>query len=164
MNRRVLRHGSAPTRTNCCSSSLWLELTLIVGAGRIGGAIAKRYGQSPAVGEIIIGVLLGPSLFGWIAPHAFNFVFRSAPPEPLQILSSLGLVLLMFQIGLEFDFSQLMRRTNRTAVLRVSLACLALPFSSGFVLGLFMTPGAMSPAARVDSALFVATAFSITVA
>ena len=97
-----------------------LELTLIVLAGRLGGLLAKRCGQSAAVGEIIVGISLGPSLFGAFAPHAFDDVFRSAPPEPLTILSNLGLILLMFQIGLEFDFSHLRERVNRAAVLRVS--------------------------------------------
>src|SRR5258708_699484 len=138
-----------------------LELTLIVLAGRIGGALAKRCGQSTAVGEIIIGIALGPSLFGLLAPHAFDYVFHSAPPEPLTILSNLGLVLLMFQIGLEFDFAHLTERVNRAAVLRVSIACLALPFACGFTLGLFVAENA-SPAARINTALFVATAFSIT--
>jgi Kef-type K+ transport system membrane component KefB len=139
-----------------------LELTLIVLAGRIGGAIARRYGQSAAVGEIIIGILLGPSLFGWLAPRPFDFVFHSAPPEPLQVLSSLGLVLLMFQIGTEFDFAHLTHPTSRAAVTRVSLTCLVLPFLSGFALGFLMAPASESTGARLDSALFVATAFSIT--
>ncbi|MDP9082505.1 MAG: cation:proton antiporter [Pseudomonadota bacterium] len=138
-----------------------LELTLIVLAGRLGGALAKRCGQSPAVGEIIIGILLGPSLFGLIAPDAFNYVFHSVPPEPLTILSNLGLVLLMFHIGLQFDFAHLREQVNRGAVLRVSLACLALPFVSGFALGLLMARD-FAPANRLDMALFVATAFSIT--
>jgi len=138
-----------------------LELTLIVVAGRVGGILAKRCGQSTAVGEIIIGICLGPSLFGLLAPRAFDYVFHSAPPEPLTILSNVGLILLMFQIGLEFDFAHLAERLNRAAVLRVSSACLAIPFACGFALGLFIARDA--PAARrVDTALFVATAFSIT--
>jgi Kef-type K+ transport system membrane component KefB len=139
-----------------------LELSLIVLAGRVGGAIASRFGQSPAVGEIVIGILLGPSLFGWISPHTFNFVFHSAPPEPLLILSQLGLVLLMFQIGLEFDFAHLTERTNRAAVVRVSVACLSVPFVGGFILGYFLATSGGEPAARINTALFVATAFSIT--
>ena len=139
-----------------------LELTLIVLAGRIGGMLARRVGQSPAVGEIIVGILLGPSLFGLLAPSGFAFVFRSAPPEPLQILSSLGLVLLMFQIGLEFDFRHLIDRINRTAVLRVSLACLIVPFALGLTFGYYAAPILSPQADRLNSALFVATAFSIT--
>jgi Kef-type K+ transport system membrane component KefB len=139
-----------------------LELAIIVLAGRIGGSLATRCGQSPAVGEIILGILLGPSLFGWLAPHTFNFVFHSVPPEPLLILSQLGLVLLMFQIGLEFDFAHLGESTNRAAVARVSIACLVLPFVSGFALGYLMSPNSASTDGRVNTALFVATAFSIT--
>jgi Kef-type K+ transport system membrane component KefB len=139
-----------------------LQLAVIMLAGRVGGAIAQRYGQSAAVGEIVIGILLGPSLFGWLAPQAFDFIFHSAPPEALQILSGLGLVLLMFQIGMEFDFTHLTDATNRAAVLRVSTACLALPFAGGFALAYATAPGEAPPAARLDSALFIATAFSIT--
>lgn len=139
-----------------------LQLSLIVLAGRVGGAVASKFGQSPAVGEIVIGILLGPSLFGWISPQAFDFVFHSAPAEPLLILSQLGLVLLMFQIGLEFDFAHLTERTNRAAVARVSVACLCLPFAGGFVLGYFLPSNGGPPAARINTALFVATAFSIT--
>jgi Kef-type K+ transport system membrane component KefB len=138
-----------------------LELALIVLAGRIGGALAARCGQSAAVGEIIIGILLGPSLFGWLAPGAFNFVFHSAPPEAMLILSQLGLVLLMFQIGLEFDFAHLSETTNRAAVARVAVACLAVPFAGGFALGYFL-PATGRAAGSIDTALFVATAFSIT--
>jgi Kef-type K+ transport system membrane component KefB len=138
-----------------------LELTIIVLAARIGGAIAQRCAQSAAVGEILVGILLGPSLFGWLAPQSFNYVFHSAPPEPLTILSNLGLVLLMFQIGLEFDFSHLTERMNRAAVLRISAVCLALPFAGGLGLGLLI-PLESPPAARLSTALFVATALSIT--
>ncbi|MBS0400531.1 MAG: cation:proton antiporter, partial [Proteobacteria bacterium] len=77
-----------------------VQLTVIVLAGRAGGMLARRYGQSSAVGEMVAGIVLGPSLLGLVAPQVFDFVFRSSPPEPLQILSNLGLVLLMFQIGL----------------------------------------------------------------
>jgi Kef-type K+ transport system membrane component KefB len=138
-----------------------LELSVIVLAGRVGGALAKRCGQSVAVGEIIVGILLGPSLFGLLAPQWFDFVFHSAPPEPLNVLSNLGLVLLMFQIGMEFDFTHLSERVNRAAVLRVSCACLVLPFACGFPLGYLISESSASHS-RIDTALFVATAFSIT--
>jgi Kef-type K+ transport system membrane component KefB len=138
-----------------------LELAVIVLAGRCGGILARRCGQAAAVGEIVVGIALGPSLFGLLAPHAFDYVFHSAPAEPLTILSNLGLVLLMFQIGLEFDFTHLTERANRAAVMRVAIACLALPFACGFAFGLFIAQSA-SPATRIDTALFIATAFSIT--
>jgi len=139
-----------------------LELTVIVLAGRAGGMLARRFRQSPAVGEIIAGLVLGPSVFGLLAPDTFHFVFRSAPPEPLLILSNLGLVLLMFQIGLEFDFHHLAQRLNRRAVLAISVACLVAPFALGLVFGYAAAPVLSPQADRLDSALFVATAFSIT--
>ena len=57
-----------------------LQLSVIVLAGRIGSIAARRVGQSSAVGEIIIGILLGPSLFGLLFPDIFDHVFRSGPP------------------------------------------------------------------------------------
>ena len=139
-----------------------LQLTIIVLAGRLGGAVALRVRQSAAVGEIIVGILLGPSLFGMIAPDTFQWVFRSVPPEPMAMLSQLGLILLMFQIGLEFDFSHLSEARNRRATLWVAALSLLFPFVLGFCFG-YVTAPILSPEANVlGSALFVATAFSIT--
>jgi len=139
-----------------------LQLTVIVLAGRLGGALARRWGQSSAVGEIIVGILLGPSLFGLLAPGSFDFVFHSAPPEPMQVLSQLGLILLMFQIGIEFDFSHLTERDNRKAVTWVAAAGLVAPFSLGLAFGWLSAPALSPRADRLASGLFIATAFSIT--
>ncbi|MEQ1602550.1 MAG: cation:proton antiporter [Methylophilaceae bacterium] len=139
-----------------------LQLTVIVLAARIGGEIALRVGQSAVVGEIVLGILLGPSLFGLLAPNLFQYVFHSGSPEPMQMLSQIGLVLLMFQIGLEFDFSHLSERRNRKIMLWVAVASLIAPFALGYGIGRISAP-ALSPGAHpVASALFIATAFSIT--
>jgi Kef-type K+ transport system membrane component KefB len=139
-----------------------LQLVVIVLAGRLGGHIALRVGQIAAVGEIIIGILLGPSLFGAIAPDTFGYVFRSVPSTPLTILSQIGLILLMFQIGLEFDFSHLTEKRHRKAVWSVAIAGLAAPFGLGYGIGIVAAPYLSPNADPVASALFVATAFSIT--
>ena len=139
-----------------------LQLTVIVLAARIGATVAVRIGQTAAVGEIIVGILLGPSLFGLLAPDVFQYVFHSGSPEPMQMLSQIGLVLLMFQIGLEFDFSHLNERRNRKAMLWVAAASLIAPFALGYGIGHISAP-ILSPSAHpVISALFIATAFSIT--
>lgn len=139
-----------------------LQLTVIVLAARIGGEIAIRIGQSAAVGEIIVGILLGPSLFGLIAPDTFQYVFHSGRAEPMQMLSQIGLVLLMFQIGLEFDFSHLNEKRNRKAMLWIAVASLIAPFALGYTIGEVSAP-ILSPGAHPQaSALFIATAFSIT--
>lgn len=154
--------GGAVHRSETLLFFTLLELAIIVLAARAGGALARRCGQSPAVGEIIVGILLGPSLFGILAPQPFEFVFHSAPPEPLQLLSGIGLVLLMFQIGLEFDFRHLASSSTRGALLRIASASLALPFVLGLGFGLEVAPVLSPGADRLHSALFVATAFSIT--
>jgi Kef-type K+ transport system membrane component KefB len=139
-----------------------LQLTVIVLMARIGGALAQRVGQSTAVGEIIVGILLGPSLFGLLAPGLFQYVFHSGAPEPMQMLAQIGLVLLMFQIGLEFEFSHLSEPRNRKAMLWVAAASLIAPFALGYGIGHISAP-VLSPGAHpVASALFIATAFSIT--
>ena len=139
-----------------------LQLVVIVIMGRVGGEIAVRISQSRAVGEIIIGILLGPTLFGLLTPDIFQYVFKSSSPEPMFILSQIGLVLLMFQIGLEFDFSHLTAKDNRGAVIRIAAVGITLPFSLGFVFGYFTAPLLSPNANQLASGLFVATAFSIT--
>ena len=139
-----------------------LQLTVIILAARLGGGIAQRLGQSPAVGEIIVGILLGPSLFGLLAPAVFAYVFRSVPPAPMQMLSQIGLILLMFQIGLEFDFAHLLDRHHRRAVTYIATASMVAPFVLGFGFG-YATAPVLSPGIDpITSALFIATAFSIT--
>jgi Kef-type K+ transport system membrane component KefB len=139
-----------------------LQLVVIVMMGRVGGEIAVRVSQSRAIGEIIIGILLGPSLFGLLAPDLFQYVFKSSSPQSMFILSQIGLVLLMFQIGLEFDFSHLTAKDNRSAVMRIATAGIVLPFSFGFVFGYCTAPILSPQANQLTSGLFVATAFSIT--
>ena len=110
-------HALAVHQTEALLFFTLLQLTVIILAARLGGEVAHRIGQPPAVGEIIVGLLLGPSLFGLLAPGTFNYVFHSAPGEPMQVLSQIGLIFLMFQIGLECDFGHLTDRGNRRAVM-----------------------------------------------
>jgi Kef-type K+ transport system membrane component KefB len=139
-----------------------LQLIVIILAGRIGSVLALKFKQNAAVGEIIIGILLGPSLLGWLAPEVFQYVFKSVSAEPLTILSQVGLLLLMFQIGLEFDFGHLTEKTNRRAVLWVSSAGLIFPFALGLAFG-YWSWDVLSPKGdKLSYALFVGTAFSIT--
>jgi len=155
-------HAVAIHQTEALLFFTLLQLTVIILAARLGGEVAHRIGQSPAVGEIIVGILLGPSLFGILAPGVFEYVFHSAPPAPMQVLSQIGLILLMFQIGLEFDFAHLVDRHNRRAVTYVATASMLAPFVLGFGFG-YSTAPMLSPGVDpIASALFIATAFSIT--
>jgi Kef-type K+ transport system membrane component KefB len=154
--------GSGVHATESLLFLVLLQLTVIVLAGRAGSALARRFGQSAAVGEIIVGILLGPSLFGLLAPDVFAYIFRSAAPEPMTMFAQVGLLLLMFQIGLEFDFSHLANARNQRTVFVVGAATLTVPFLLGLAFGYTSAP-ILSPGVNPTvSALFVATAFSIT--
>jgi len=139
-----------------------LQLAIIVAVSRVAGAIAVRVGQSRAVGEIIVGVLLGPSLFGALAPGAFALVFRSASPEPLMILSQIGLILLMCQIGMEFDFSHIRLRSHRSAVLWIAGVGVLLPFILGVGFAQLSNGALRSGAPSLGYSLFVGLALAIT--
>jgi Kef-type K+ transport system membrane component KefB len=139
-----------------------LQLAIIILAARLSGNLAIRWSNSRVVGETIAGIVLGPSLFGLLWPQGFQFLFRSTPPEPMAILSQVGLILLLFQIGLEFDFSHLREPRNRRAVGRIALCGLLLPFSLGFGFGALSAPRLFPSGNALGYSLFCATAFSIT--
>ncbi len=143
-------------------SSVLLQLTLILLAARLFGAAARRIGQSRAVGEIIAGLLLGPSLLGRLAPDAFERVFRSASPEPMAVISQIGLILLLFQVGMEFDFGHLRDRRSRFAVIVIALLGIALPFGLGAGYAVVSAPHLASGIPLPAYALFLGTAWSIT--
>jgi Kef-type K+ transport system membrane component KefB len=83
---------------------LFMQIAIILAASKSVGALFARCGQSRSVGEILTGVMLGPSLFGWLAPGAFAAIFRPEGPSILPWFSHMGLVLALFLIGMEFDF------------------------------------------------------------
>ena len=139
-----------------------LQLAVIVVCARAAGNLAVRWGNARAVGEIMVGILLGPSLFGLLWPAGFELVFRSAPPEPLTILSQIGLVLLLFQIGLEFDFAHLRLAQHRRTVVYVALAGELLPFALGFAFGAVSAPILFPHGNAFAYSLFCGTALAIT--
>jgi Kef-type K+ transport system membrane component KefB len=137
-----------------------IELVVIIAAARAGAWLLGKLGQPQVVGEIVAGLILGPSLLGRIAPNFVDFVFPSETAKVFHVLSELGLVLLMFLIGLEFDFSHL-RKVGRTAI-GVAGAGIALPFALGVALALWMHPQVAAEVNRTGFVLIVAVALSIT--
>jgi Kef-type K+ transport system membrane component KefB len=138
------------------------QLIVILVAARTAGYLARRMGQARAVGEIVGGLLLGPSLFGFLFPNQFEFLFHSVPASPVSIISQLGLILLMFQIGMDFDFSHLGEKRNRNAVTAIALSCIIVPFALGFAIGMATAPRLAPDIAPLPYALFLGTALSIT--
>src|SRR6266849_5607239 len=110
-----------------------IQLTVIIAASRMFGGLFRRIGQPLVCGEIAAGLILGPSFFGRMFPHLFQTVFNPSVEQIFAIMSQIGLILLMFLIGLEFDFGHL--RNNRGAALSVSMAGIILPFGLGLLLG-----------------------------
>jgi Kef-type K+ transport system membrane component KefB len=154
-----------------------IQLAVIILAARVFGVLARRFGQPSAVGEIAAGLLLGPSALGWAFPDLAELIFRPnfegiphALSDPLiekifAILSQIGLIFLLFLIGLEFEFSHL--RWHGSSALAVSAAGVAVPFT----LGLAITPLLLSrvephpeggPVPALGFTLFLGVAMSIT--
>ena len=139
-----------------------LQLILILLAAWASGLIAQRLGQPKVMGEMVAGILLGPSLFGHIAPRLFHILFESSSPLPLTLLSQIGLILLMFQIGLEFDFGHLRLGQNRRAVTAIWIAGILLPATLGAGLG-WVSHAAFSPSVSIGTyVFFIAVSLSIT--
>jgi len=137
-----------------------IQLVVIIAAARLGAWLLGRVGQPQVVGEIVAGLVLGPSVLGRLAPGVVEYVFPAETERVFHVLSELGLVLLMFLIGLEFDFSHL-RHMGRTAV-GVAGAGIALPFALGVALASWMYPFVAADVSRIGFVLIVAVALSIT--
>jgi Kef-type K+ transport system membrane component KefB len=128
--------SSAVFATSAGDSSftrILLCIVIILIAGRLAGILFKRLGQPVVIGEILVGIALGPSLFGAIAPGVSDALFDGVVPF-LKVVAQVGLVLFMFVVGLEVD-PAIIRRSGSRA-LAISLTSIALPFVLGFfVLG-----------------------------
>jgi Kef-type K+ transport system membrane component KefB/mannitol/fructose-specific phosphotransferase system IIA component (Ntr-type) len=141
-----------------------LSLGLIIGLARLLGDIAQRFHQPAVLGELLAGVILGPTVFGMLAPDWQTFLF---PPEGanavvLQGIGTLSIVLFLLVAGLEVDLS-IMWKQGRSAV-KVAVLGMLVPFVTGFA-GAWLVPGAFGCEAGADRmifALFFATAMSIT--
>jgi Kef-type K+ transport system membrane component KefB len=157
-----------------------VQLIVIILAARLGAVVFRRIGQPAVVGEIAAGLVLGPSVLGRFFPQVSDAVFHPAvaglPGEVsdqllhwiFTALSQLGLILLLFLIGLEFDFAPL-RRHGRAA-LGISIAGIAMPFALGIALTplllsseqLGVHPDRVGPTPALGFALFLGTSLSIT--
>ena len=111
------------------SVRFFLQLAAVLVVCRLVSGMAVRFGQPPVVGEMIAGVVLGPSLFGYIWPHAQQAIFPAASRPILFAGAQLGLVLYMFTVGLEFRVDLV--RTRLRSALAISASGIFVPFVLG---------------------------------
>ncbi len=132
---------------------------MILAVCRLLHEVVERIGQPPVVGEIIAGLLLGPSLFGWLAPTLFARLFPPASLPALNALSQIGLVLFMFLVGLHLDVAEVW--ALRAVAGLAGILSIAVPFAAGFALARPLH--ALAPdSPMLPFSLFCAVAMSIT--
>jgi Kef-type K+ transport system membrane component KefB len=142
-------------------SHLFVQLLVIIAVARVVGQIFLRFGVPAVVGEMAAGILLGPSLFGWLWPSAFAFVFPTDSMDALRLLSQVGICLFMFSVGMELNLSH--ARNKAPTAVAVSHASIVVPFVMGVALAYFVFVDYAGPAATfVGFALFMGISMSIT--
>jgi Kef-type K+ transport system membrane component KefB len=140
---------------------LLVQLLVILLATRGLGALARRVGQPAVIGEIAAGLLLGPSLLGWLAPAASGALFPDASLSILRLLSQVGVLLFMFVVGVELEPSRL--RGHAGVAIAVSNAGIVVPFILGVTLAFALyAPYAPDGVPFHSFALFCGIATSIT--
>lgn len=153
--------GGAP---HGASDAVFLaQIIALLVCGRLLGELMQRLGQPAVMGQLIAGVLLGPSVFGAVWPGFQSFLFPTSPEQQAMIdaVAQLGILLLLLLTGMETDLS-IVRRSGKTAF-AVSAGGIAIPFASGILLGLILPDGLLpDPNTRLTTALFLGIALSIS--
>lgn len=139
---------------------LLLATAVIVLAAYFGGRLARRLGQPPVLGEIVAGIVLGPSILGAVWPAATATLFPADLLPLLKVMADVGLVLFMFLVGLELDHDHLRGQGHRAIV--VSHTSIILPFALGFGLGWWLHPRVGGTSSTLAFALFIGAAMSVT--
>jgi Kef-type K+ transport system membrane component KefB len=154
-------HSSVHQTENLLFLTL-LQLIVMIFAARAGNQISRRFGQPGVIGEILAGLILGPSLFGHFFPGASIFLFGAKASAPITIISQIGLVLLMFQIGMDFEFGHLARARNRNGTLGIAAASVSVPFALGFGIGQYSAPYLAPHIDPLTYSLFFGVGLAIT--
>ncbi|HYO59813.1 cation:proton antiporter [Archangium sp.] len=140
---------------------LIVQFLVIIGVSRLIGRGARWMGQPLVIAEVLAGIILGPSLLGWLAPGAMEWLFPASSMPVLKMLSQVGLILFMFLIGLELDPKLLKGRGHASVV--ISHTSIVVPFGLGAAAALWLYPRLSEPSVPFASfVLFMGVAMSIT--
>jgi Kef-type K+ transport system membrane component KefB/nucleotide-binding universal stress UspA family protein len=142
---------------------LLVQISLLILVGRGLGEVMQRIGQPSVIGELLSGLLLGPSLFGWLWPEAQHAIFPPSPGQKalLDGIAQFGILLLLLLTGMETDL-KLVRKVGKPAAL-ISVTGIVVPFLCGFGLGQLLPESLLPhPEARLVASLFLGTALSIS--
>jgi Kef-type K+ transport system membrane component KefB len=143
-------------------SPLLLQLVVILGAARVLGLLLRYLGQPAVIGEMAAGLVLGPIVFGALAPDAFHYVFDPASRSGLEAIAQLGLVLFMFIVGAELRLPTGVR-SQLVAASWVGVLSVLLPMALGLAIAFPLYPLVSLPGVSFwPFAVFVAAAMSVT--
>ena len=138
-----------------------LAMAAVIVAGRALGNLFTAIRQPPVIGEVLAGILLGPSLLGRIAPAASTYILPPHVAPLLNVVAQLGVILYMFIVGLELNVDRLRHRAHATIL--TSHASIIAPFVLGSILALYLYPRLATANVPFTSfALFMGVAMSIT--
>ena len=142
-------------------STLLIQIIAVLVMVRLFGYLFSLIGQPGVIGEIVAGIVLGPSVLGFFFPDAFHFLFPAHSLTNLELLSQVGLILFMFVIGMELDFSVLKNKINETLV--ISHAGILVPFFLGILSSYWVYEEyAADQTPFLPFALFIGISMSIT--
>jgi Kef-type K+ transport system membrane component KefB len=140
---------------------LVLQVAVVLAACRLMGALFKKFRQPRVVGEMFAGIMLGPSLLGWLAPHFSAYLFPASSLGFLNALSQIGVIIFMFLVGLNINPKELAKE-GHAAVLSSHVSITA-PFVLAAFLALYLYPRLSDDSVAFSSfALFMGAAMSIT--
>ena len=138
-----------------------LALAAVITAARLVGMVFRRLGEPPVIGEVIAGIMLGPSLLGRVWPAGAEYILPPAVAPFLGVFAQVGVVLYMFLVGLDLNTGYL--RRNADAALSISHASIVIPFLLGAALSLLLYPMmATSDVPFTVFVLFIGISMSVT--
>ncbi|HET9308174.1 MAG TPA: cation:proton antiporter [Candidatus Sulfotelmatobacter sp.] len=141
--------------------TLVLQITVILAVCRLTGSLFRKFHQPRVVGEMFAGILLGPSVLGWMAPQVSAYLFPPSSLGFLNALSQVGVVIFMFLVGLGIDPKKLKHQSH--AAVLVSHVSITAPFVLASLLALYLYPRLSDASVSFTNfALFMGAAMSVT--